>query len=41
VIARDPRILVERYQYGRRDTDRFASQSMAKTITAMLFGIAM
>jgi CubicO group peptidase (beta-lactamase class C family) len=34
-------ILVERYQYGRRDTDRFTSQSMAKTITSMLFGIAL
>jgi CubicO group peptidase (beta-lactamase class C family) len=41
LIAKGPNILVERYQYGRRDTDRFVSQSMAKTITAMLFGIAM
>jgi CubicO group peptidase (beta-lactamase class C family) len=40
LIARGPTILVERYQYGRRDTDRFVSQSMAKTITAMLFGMA-
>lgn len=41
LIARGSTILVERYQYGRRDTDRFLSQSMAKTITAMLFGIAL
>jgi CubicO group peptidase (beta-lactamase class C family) len=40
-IAKGSTILVERYQYGRRDTDRFISQSMAKTIMAMLFGIAM
>lgn len=41
LIARGSTILVERYQYGRHDTDRFTSQSMAKTITAMLFGVAM
>jgi CubicO group peptidase (beta-lactamase class C family) len=41
LIARGSTILVERYQYSRRDTDRFTSQSMAKTITSMLFGIAM
>jgi CubicO group peptidase (beta-lactamase class C family) len=40
LIAHGSTILVERYQYGRRDTDRFTSQSMAKTITSMLFGIA-
>jgi CubicO group peptidase (beta-lactamase class C family) len=40
LIARGDTILVERYQYGRRDTDRFTSWSMAKTITAMLVGIA-
>lgn len=40
IVAKGPTILAERYQYGRRDTDRFLSQSMAKTITAMLFGIA-
>lgn len=40
LIAKGPTILVERYQYDRRDTDRFVSQSMAKTITAMLFGLA-
>jgi CubicO group peptidase (beta-lactamase class C family) len=40
LIAKGPNILVERYQYGRRDSDRFVSQSIAKTITAMLFGTA-
>ena len=40
LIARDDTILVERYQYRRRDTHRFTSWSMAKTITAMLAGIA-
>lgn len=41
LIAKDGRLLVERYQYARRDDMRFTSFSMAKTITAMLFGIAM
>jgi CubicO group peptidase (beta-lactamase class C family) len=41
LIARGSTILVERYQYDRRDIDRFTSQSMAKTITSMLFGIAL
>jgi CubicO group peptidase (beta-lactamase class C family) len=40
LILKDNTILLERYQYGRTDTDRFVSQSMAKTIMAMLFGIA-
>jgi CubicO group peptidase (beta-lactamase class C family) len=40
LIARDETILVERYQYGRTDRDRFTSWSMAKTVTAMLIGIA-
>jgi CubicO group peptidase (beta-lactamase class C family) len=40
LIARGDTILFERYRYGRGDTDRFLSQSMAKTITAMLIGIA-
>src|SRR5690242_3596580 len=30
LIAKDDRILVERYQYGRTDRDRLISQSMAK-----------
>jgi len=40
LIARDDMILVERYQYGRNDRHRLTSFSMAKTIAAMLVGIA-
>lgn len=40
LILRGDTILFERYQYGRRDTHRFASWSMAKTVTSMLIGIA-
>lgn len=41
LIARDDTILIERYQYGRTDRHRFTSWSMAKTVTAMLIGIAL
>jgi len=40
LIAKDDTILYEHYQYARTDHDRFLSQSMAKTIIAMLIGIA-
>ena len=40
LIARGDTIFVERYQYDRTDRHRFASWSMAKTVTAMLIGIA-
>jgi CubicO group peptidase (beta-lactamase class C family) len=40
LIARDDTIVYEHYQYARTDHDRFLSQSMAKTITSMLIGIA-
>jgi FMN phosphatase YigB (HAD superfamily) len=40
LIARDDWILFEHYQYGRTDRDRLMSRSMAKSITAMLIGIA-
>jgi CubicO group peptidase (beta-lactamase class C family) len=40
LIAKDDQILFEGYQYGRTDRDKFTSQSMAKTIVAMLTGIA-
>jgi len=40
LIAKDDRILCEHYQYGRTDRDRLMSQSMAKSITAVLIGIA-
>src|SRR5262249_45903353 len=40
LIAKGDSILVERYQYGRTDTQRLTSFSMAKTIVALLIGIA-
>jgi CubicO group peptidase (beta-lactamase class C family) len=40
LIARDDTILFEHYQYGRTDSERMLSQSMAKTVTSMLIGIA-
>jgi CubicO group peptidase (beta-lactamase class C family) len=40
LLAKDDTILFEHYQYARTDKDRFLSQSMAKTVTAMLVGIA-
>ncbi len=40
LIVKDSTILFERYQYGRRDTDRLLSNSMVKTMVAMLVGIA-
>lgn len=40
LVARGDTILVERYQYSRHDRHRFTSASMAKTVTAMLIGIA-
>jgi CubicO group peptidase (beta-lactamase class C family) len=40
LVARADTILIERYQYARNDRHRFASWSMAKTVTAMLIGIA-
>ena len=40
LIAKDNTILVERYQYSRTDTDRLTSFSMAKTVVALLIGIA-
>jgi CubicO group peptidase (beta-lactamase class C family) len=40
LIARGDTILIERYQYARTDRHRLTSFSMAKTVTAMLVGIA-
>ena len=40
LIAHGDTILFEHYQYGRTEHDRFLSQSMAKTVTGMLLGIA-
>ncbi|HUH85670.1 MAG TPA: serine hydrolase [Stellaceae bacterium] len=41
LIARGDTILFEHYQYARSDKDRFLSQSMAKTVTGLLVGIAL
>ena len=41
LVARGDTILIERYQYARHDRHRFASWSMAKTVTAMLVGVAL
>ena len=41
LIAKGDTILYEHYQYGRAEQDRFVSFSMAKTVTAMLIGIAL
>jgi CubicO group peptidase (beta-lactamase class C family) len=41
LIAKDNTILVERYQYGRTDRDRLTSFSMAKSVVALLIGIAL
>jgi CubicO group peptidase (beta-lactamase class C family) len=41
LIAKDDTILVERYQYGRTDSDRLASFSMAKSVVGLLIGIAL
>ena len=40
LVLNEHTILYEHYRYARTDTDRFTSQSMAKTIVAMLVGIA-
>jgi CubicO group peptidase (beta-lactamase class C family) len=40
LVARDDQILFEHYQYGRTDRDRLVSQSMVKSITGLLIGIA-
>lgn len=40
LIAKDDHILFEHYQYSRTDRDRLISQSMVKSITGMLIGIA-
>lgn len=41
LIAQGTTILYEHYQYDRTGQDPFLSQSMAKTVTAMLIGIAL
>lgn len=41
LVIKDGVIQLERYQYGRTAEQRFLSNSMAKTITAMAVGIAL
>jgi CubicO group peptidase (beta-lactamase class C family) len=41
LVIKDGVIQFERYQYDRKETDRYLSNSMAKTITAMGVGIAL
>ena len=41
LIAKGDTLLLERYQYGRQPEQRFTSFSMAKTIIAMLIGVAL
>jgi len=41
MVIKDGVVLAERYNYERKPTDRFQSYSMAKTVVAMLLGIAM
>jgi len=41
LVVKDGKILAERYQYDRKDSDRFISHSMAKSITSLAIGIAL
>ena len=41
LIARDDTILFERYRHGRTEDHRFASASLAKTLTGLLVGLAL
>ena len=40
IIVKAGVVQLERYQYDRKPTDSFTSQSMAKSITALAIGIA-
>jgi CubicO group peptidase (beta-lactamase class C family) len=40
LVIKDGRIVLERYQYDRNESNRFQSESMAKSVTALLVGIA-
>jgi CubicO group peptidase (beta-lactamase class C family) len=40
IIVKDGIVQVERYQYDRKPTDRFTSQSMAKSLVSLAVGIA-
>jgi CubicO group peptidase (beta-lactamase class C family) len=41
LVMKDGRIVLERYQYGRSEANRFVSQSMAKSVTSLLVGLAL
>jgi len=41
LVLQGDTILLERYQYGRTDTDRFMSASMAKSVMSLLAGVAL
>lgn len=41
LVLQGDTILLERYQYGRKDTDRFMSASMAKSVMSLLAGVAL
>src|SRR5262249_20164190 len=41
LVIKDGVVLAERYNYDRKPGDRLQSYSMAKTVVAMLFGIAL
>ena len=41
LVIKDGEILVERYQYERRDTDRLLSNSMAKSLVSIAMGMAL
>ena len=41
LVLQGDTVLVERYQYDRKASDRFQSYSMAKTVVGMLVGIAL
>ncbi len=40
LVAKDGQIVLERYQYDRNQANRFQSQSMAKSVTSLMVGIA-
>jgi CubicO group peptidase (beta-lactamase class C family) len=41
LVIKNGEILIERYQYGRKDSDRFYSMSMGKSITSLAVGLAL
>jgi CubicO group peptidase (beta-lactamase class C family) len=41
LVLKDGRIVLERYQYDRTRANRFVSQSMAKSVTSLLVGLAL